>query len=263
MVGVFKGEIPRLNMPVDFPGTKENQYEGSTIRVEMESRLVTGINRLIKDTAATLNIVLMAAYAVLLSKYTGQEEIIIGTLTTGRNYEGIQNIIGLFTNSLAIRNFPSEDKIFEIYLAEVKENMLQAYENQDYQFNDLVWKLGDRVDTRGTPLYSTIITIQNIEITPVEIPGLELTPYPLGQETSKFPFYIDVYHDEENIQLAMKYSTALYKSSTAERIVCDYIEVLDQVVKKREIRIKDIKISMNSEEIETNIFKDESGEFNF
>jgi len=259
----FKGEIPRLNMPVDFPGTGENQYEGSTIRVEMGPRLVNGIKRLIKETAASLNIVLMAAYAVLLSKYTGQEEIIIGTLTTGRNHEEIQNIIGLFTNSLAIRNFPGEDKIFEIYLNEVKKNMLQAYENQDYQFNDLVWKLGDRVDTRGTPLYSTIITIQDIEIPPVEIPGLELTPYPLGKETSKFPFYIDVYHDEENIRLAMKYSTALYKSSTAERIVSDYIQVLDQVVKKREIRIKDIKISMNSEEIETNIFKDESGEFNF
>ena len=103
--------------------------------------------------------VLLAAYNVLLSKYTGQEDIIVGSPVAGRPHWELENIIGIFLNTLAMRNYPEADKTFVQFLQEVKENSLQAYENQSYQFEELVEKLNVKRDLSRNPIFDTPVYI--------------------------------------------------------------------------------------------------------
>ena len=97
----------------------------------------------------------------MLSKYTGQEDIIVGSPIAGRPHYDLQNIIGMFVNTFAFRNYPASSKTFRQFLNEVKEHALTAYENQDYQFEELIGRLNIRRDISRNPLFDTMLVIQN------------------------------------------------------------------------------------------------------
>ena len=107
--------------------------------------------------------VLLANFNILLSKYSGQEDIIIGSPIAGRNHRDLENIIGMFVNTLAIRSTVNSELSFKEYLKKVKEKTLNAYENQDYQFEELVEKLDINRDLSRNPLFDVMFALQNIE----------------------------------------------------------------------------------------------------
>jgi len=257
----FKGELPVLNLPVDFPGRTVESSEGHSVYLEMNRTLTAAVNQMVKETGTTLNMVLLAAYNILLSRYTGQEDIIVGSLTTGRNHADLQGIIGLFLNSLALRNFPNENKTFAAFLNEVKENTINDYANQDYQYDDLVARLGIAREGGKSGLFDTLFTCQNLELPEVEIPGLSLKPYGFKHETAKFDLYFDALVSGDTFDIVMKYSSARYQKSTIEKILEHYVEVLEQVTENRETRLKDIRVSIDLVTIADNRFLEEDEDF--
>ena len=116
------------------------------------------------DNNTTMFMLLLAAYNVLLSKITGQDDIIIGLPVAGRNHEDLQSIMGVFLNTLALRNKPKANKTFEVFLEEVRENALSAYENQDYPFEMLLEKLEIKRDSSRTPLFDIAFNSQDTNI---------------------------------------------------------------------------------------------------
>ncbi|MCU5332366.1 condensation domain-containing protein, partial [Bacillus wiedmannii] len=140
-LNTFQDEIPVLNMPTDFPRPSIQSFEGCSTSFDLDKELTENLNALAKETGTTLYMVLLAAYNVLLSKYTGQEDIVVGSPVAGRPHADLQSIIGMFVNTLAMRNYPKSNQTFEEFLDGVKENALIAYENQDYQFEQLVERL--------------------------------------------------------------------------------------------------------------------------
>lgn len=259
----FKGEIPVLNMPTDFSSPQAAADEGDSFLVPLEPQLCTAIEDFVVDTDTTVNIMVLACYNIVLAKYTGQDDIIVGSITTGRNHVSLENIIGLFTNSLAIRNYPRENKTFREFLREVKDNVIDAYENQDYQFNDLVWKLGIQNESDRNPLFNTLLTFQNLEIPEIRLPQLNLKPLDLVEPATKFDLYLDVFHTPGSIGIQVKYAAALYKKSTIERFMQHYTQVIEQVVNQPRVLLKDITISLDSAEIQTNRFKEDDEDFGF
>ncbi|MXO81656.1 hypothetical protein GRP75_28605, partial [Paenibacillus sp. OT2-17] len=125
----FKGDIPVLDMPTDYPRPAVQSFEGDAVSFEINPELSVKLNKLATDNGATLYMVLMAAYNVLLSRYTGQEDIIVGSPVAGRPHADLQGIIGMFINTLAIRNYPEGEKTFVQFLQEVRENAFLAFEN--------------------------------------------------------------------------------------------------------------------------------------
>ncbi|WP_156524431.1 condensation domain-containing protein, partial [Bacillus siamensis] len=131
-LNVFKEEVPVLNMPTDFRRPASQSTEGGLVCFEFDRDLSFKLNEVAKEHGVTLYMLLLAGYTTLLSKYTGQEDIIVGSPISGRRHEDLKHVMGIFLNTLAMRNHPEGKKSFSSYLREVRENALAAFENQEY-----------------------------------------------------------------------------------------------------------------------------------
>jgi amino acid adenylation domain-containing protein len=159
----------------------------------------------------------------------------------------LAEIIGMFVNTLAMRNSPFGEKKFIDFLEEVKEKTLKAFENQDYQYEDLVEKVALTRDTSRNPLFDTMFVLQNMEITEINIPGLELSPYPYENKTAKFDFSLTVVEAEEKVLLNFEYSTKLFKEETANRFITYFKNVVNGFIENKDRRISDLEILTGEE----------------
>ncbi|MCK5058674.1 MAG: amino acid adenylation domain-containing protein, partial [Candidatus Aminicenantes bacterium] len=189
----FAGEIPVLDLPTDYPRPAVQSSAGRTVFFEIGPEETASLNRIALEKGATLYMVLLAVYNILLTKLSGREDIIVGAPTAGRRHVDLQGIIGMFINTLSMRNFPAGDKTFRNFLQEVKTATLEAFENQDYQFEDLVEKVQVSRDVSRNPLFDVMFALQNMEVGNVEIPGLKLSSYEYENRTAKFDMTLQVF----------------------------------------------------------------------
>ncbi|UCH93645.1 MAG: amino acid adenylation domain-containing protein, partial [Candidatus Aminicenantes bacterium] len=268
----FAGEIPILNMPTDYPRPPIQRFQGSEIYFEINRELTAKIRTVTTAMDVTMYMVLLAAYHILLSKYTGQDIILVGSPASCRTNADLHQIIGLFANILVMKNMPNRDKSFPQFLAEVKQHALQAFENQDYQFNDLVEKL-DIPRTRDRhPLIDTVFAFQDItdsqlgdKSSSLETLGkdnIKVSPYRFHQQAIQHELLLSATERPDNITLMLQYSTVLFKESTALGMSNHYIEILEQITQNPEIILKDIKISTRLAAMSTDS-KEEEGDFDF
>jgi amino acid adenylation domain-containing protein len=237
----FEGRLPVLNLPSDYPGGDPLRLEGDSYYLELDSQLIAAIKKFILENRTTMNILLLSAYNVLLSKYTGADDIIVGSVIHGRTHADVENIIGLFSNTVAIRNFIEPDKTFREFLEEVKKNVLSALDNQDYPLDELVCKLGLERQSGSNPLFSTQFTLQNIQVEKPDIPALEMKKFNIEDKIIKYVIYLDVIENKSGVGLMLKYSSEIFKRSSIEKIMNRYIEILWEVLKNSEVRLKNIK----------------------
>lgn len=238
----FEGNIPVLNMPTDFerPGIKT--FSGSNISFWAGSELTSKLKELSGRTGTTLYMVLLTAYKVLLSRYSGQEDLIVGSPIAGRPHADLENIMGMFVNMIAIRSFPVGSKTFAEFLNEVKEDCLMAYENQDYQYEELVEALGARRDMSRNPLFDASFTLQNLDIEEIETEELKFKRYPFENTVAKFDLTLWCAEANEDIEFILEYCTALFEKKTAQRLGEDYLKILKSIVADENIRLKDIEL---------------------
>ncbi|WP_270168683.1 non-ribosomal peptide synthetase [Paenibacillus sp. SYP-B4298] len=226
----FSGELPVLELPTDYARPAVQQYEGHTLQLRIDAELSEGLKRIAAENGATLYMVLLAAYTVLLHKYTGQEDIVVGTPIAGRTHGDLQPLIGMFVNTLVLRNSPAGEKTFLSYLEEVKETTLGAYEHQDYPFEELVEKLQVARDLSRSPLFDTMFSLQNIENKAFALEGLRLTTFPSDYGMSKFDLSFDVMEDDDGLECALEYATALFKQATMERLAKHFVQLVTAIV---------------------------------
>ncbi len=158
----------------------------------------------------------------------------------------------MFVNTLAMRNYPTDDKSFEQFLAEVKENSLKAYQNQDYQFEMFVEKLGrDRNilsrDLSRNPLFDVAFALQNIDNMTINMPNLTFTPYQFKNKISKFDLTLTAIESDRKMSLTMEYCTDLFKKETIERMTGHYVNILKEIVKSPAIKISAIDMLSKDE----------------
>ncbi|NIM11556.1 MAG: amino acid adenylation domain-containing protein [Candidatus Aminicenantes bacterium] len=259
----FEAGVPVLNMPTDFPRPLVRNFKGSSRRFEIDTDLTGKLRRLVLETGTTLHILFLAVQTLLLWKYSGQKDIVVGTGVAGRKHADLEHVIGMFINMLAIRSHPEEDKLFTRFLEEVKIRALDAYENQDFPFDELVKALDLQGDPARNPLFDTVFQMQNIELPELEIPGLMLKPYEYEHDISRFDLVIYGTEKDDTIALLMLYSTELLTDSTAREIGKNFLEILNQVADDRDILLKDISISIDLLEGKTDFFKEKQLEFGF
>ena len=159
-----------MEIPTDYPRPISQSFEGNSIDFEISAEETRALNALALQGGATLFMVLAAAVNILLSKLSGQEEIIIGTPIAGRRHADLEKIIGMFVNTLALRNYPIGRATFKEFLADVKERILMVFENQEYPFEELVDKLSLKRDMGRNPLFDVMFVLQNMNATVQSIP---------------------------------------------------------------------------------------------
>ena len=205
--------------------------------------------------------VLSAVYNVFLFKYTGNKDIIVGTPVAGRNHADLDNIIGVFLNMLPMRNFPGGHKTFSQFLEEVKENALEAFENQDYPFDELVNKLGIPREAARNPLFDTEFTTDKQDAPQSENPDLEMGPGLDEIKFAKYELHFLAIEKGNVISIVVRYSTELFKRSTIEKIKHYYIEILQQVVENIHIKLQDIKVSHRRLTVKSSLQQDQNADF--
>jgi amino acid adenylation domain-containing protein len=253
---VFSGHIPVLNIPTDYPRPPVQIYEGNAITFRFDKKISTEISRIISQKDVTLYMILLAIYNILLAKYSGQEDIIVGSAIQGRRHPDLENVIGFFVNTLAIRNFPGGEKTFSEFLEEVKSNCLQAYENQDVQFEQLVSRLGIPPDISRQPLFSTMLQYmpavavkrinkkdpENLPIPRKKMSDLQFKPYEFENNSIQLDLMLHVIESGDTIGFHLLYSTKLFKSKTIERFVQHFLNIAEEVVANPDIKISNIKM---------------------
>lgn len=244
----FSGELPLLNLPVDYPRPSLQSFEGDRVNIDTGRELGEKLKHLAAKTGTTLYMVLLSAYYILLSKYTGREDIIVGSPTAGRPHTDLQNLIGMFINTLAMRNFPEGKKKYGEFLKEVKDNALRAYENQDYQFEELVENLNIPRDMSRNPLFDTMFVLQNMDIEGKELSGLKVRPFSLENRTTKFDIAVIAVETALGITFTVDYCGKLFMKESMEEFINEYAKVLEFITMNEEISIKEIIEGLRQDE---------------
>ncbi len=269
-LGAFSGELPVLNMPTDYPRPAVQSFEGQSLEYDFGADVSGRIKHLVEETGTTLYMVLLAIYNILLSKYTGQEDIIVGTPGVGRPFAELENLIGMFANTMAMRNYPNGEKTFMEFLEEVKINSLKAFENQDYQFEELIRKLGIVPDPSRNPLFDIMITVvleANINVykegSVRELKDMVIRPYSFDEQITQFDIIIHAFDLGEIVGFYLRYSTRLFKKETIETFLGHYEEVAEAVTADPLMKLKDIKISQDFSDAASSILEEAESSFTF
>ncbi|MFC7443126.1 amino acid adenylation domain-containing protein [Laceyella putida] len=241
------GELPVLELPTDFPRPPVQRYEGAYLTFTIDERLSGKLKQLAEKQEATPYMILLAAYTVLLSKYSGQEDIIVGTPVAGRSHADLQEIVGMFVNTLALRSHPKEEQTFLEFLAQMKDRVLAANEHQDYPLEELIEKLGGHRDMSRTPLFDTTFGMQNMEPPVLRLlPGLTLTPGELEWNRAKFDLsWILV--EGSSLTGMVEYSTSLFTEATVQRMIAHYLRILEQIVEDPAKRLAEVELATEAE----------------
>ncbi|NLD48471.1 MAG: amino acid adenylation domain-containing protein, partial [Clostridiaceae bacterium] len=238
----MSGSLPVLDLPTDFQRPVAMSFDGNNVEFSCDRETAKKLKNLAAQTGSTLFMVILAAYNVLLSKYTGQEDLIVGTPVAGRRHSDIQDVIGMFVNTLALRNYPKESRTFMEFLEEVRDNTLEAFENQDYQLEELVERLNIPRDLSRNPLFDTMFSLVNIGEEKAEFEELEVKPLDNDMGISKFDISLYASEDEDGIRFDLEFSSQLFKKETIENMAGHFIKLLDELTKNPSIELQEINM---------------------
>ncbi|MCP5053344.1 MAG: amino acid adenylation domain-containing protein, partial [bacterium] len=226
----FESEIPVLTLPTDYIRPAVKSFEGGQVYFRLESDQAQALKDHALNGGTTLYMVLLSLYTILLSRLSGQEEIVIGTPVAGRNHSDLESIMGMFVNTLPLRNvLPGEDT-FDRFLQSVKTKTLSAFNHQDCLYEDLVEVLVKDRDTSRNPLFDTVFVLQNTDIPDLQLPGLTLIPYHHKRQVSKFDLTLEAVEREGNLSFAFEYSTHLFRRETIRRFAGYFKKIISGVL---------------------------------
>ncbi|MHB8061924.1 MAG: amino acid adenylation domain-containing protein [Ruminiclostridium sp.] len=236
-MGKFAVQVPKLRLPVDYE-SDGNPCAGDRVYLDLPS---AELLKLAQETGTTLFMVLLSAYFILLQKYTGQEDIVVGVPVMGRRNNDLQVLLGMFVKSIPIRCCPEMSKEYHVFLEEVKESVFEAFENQDYTFGELPGRIGlNREEQAG--LFSTMFILQNIEYPSMELEGLRIENCPVYNQGSKYPIELFVNQNEKDLMLELNYAAQLFNEDSMRDMLKDYEKIIRCILTDSHIRIADINV---------------------
>ncbi|NIM15220.1 MAG: AMP-binding protein [Candidatus Aminicenantes bacterium] len=246
----FAGDIPLLDMPTDYPhpAPGSRTYEGGKVAFQIDKETLEKINHLVSGEGMTLFFVLLAVFNILLSKYTGKQDIVVGTGSAGRRHTDLAGIIGIFIHVLPMRNHPGKYKTFFQFLREVKMNALDAYDNEDYPFEELVKALNIQGKTPLNPLFDAAFELVNMELPENSGKGMSMnTSFEEVPQAAHYDITIYAIKTPNSVEMVMVYAKELFKPSTAKKMADHYMEILHQVLANVNIEISGMDVLTEGE----------------
>jgi len=237
-------DLPVLNLPCDRPRNPIQSYQGTTYNfLALSPSLSASLESLSQQTGVTLFMTVLAAFQTLLYRYTGQEDIAVGSPIANRNRAELEPLIGFFVNSLVMRIHLSSNLTFQELLAKVKEVTLGAYAHQDLPFEKLVQELHPERDLSKHPLFQVAISLQNTPITALELPGLTLSQFEeLDNGTSKLDLELHLWESSAGLEGKIIYSTDLFDRTTILRMAGHFQTLLEGIVTNPQQRLAELPI---------------------
>ena len=191
--------------------------------------------------------VLFAAYAVLLSKYTGEEDLVIGTPIAGRDHAAVNRIVGMFVNTLPLRIAPKKEYAVQQWLLILREQMLRAFEYGHYPLDELIEQLNIARDPSRNPLFDTMFVLQDAKRDAVHLPGLTIEPMEWQSRNAKFDMTWVADESEDGLRLTVEYDTDLYTGAQMERMLIHFEHILAQMSGQPSQLLKEIELITEAE----------------
>lgn len=223
------GSPPILELPTDRPRPAMQSFKGSTLARHFSRNLLDSLIQLSQQKGTTLFMTLLAGFNALLSRYTDQTDICVGTPHANRNRSEMENLIGFFVNTLVMRTDLDGDPTFQELLQRVREVAFGAYAHQDMPFETLVEALQPNRDLSHTPLFQVMFVFQNTPPQTLEMSGLTFSPLETESGSAKFDLSLVLAEEKDGLLVSFEYNTDLFDESTILRLV-DHFEVLLQSV---------------------------------
>jgi len=236
-----------LALPTDRPRPPVQTFQGNTERFQLDRDLSQRIKGLCQRLGATPFMIFEAAFATLLSRYSGQEDIVIGTPIANRNHREIEPLIGFFVNTLVLRNDLSGNPTFQELLARVQQVALEAYEYQDLPFEMLVEELQPERDPSHNPLFHVTFAFESVPMEPSEVPGLSPSSWEVNDGRAMFDLSLSVTDKDSKFAGTLNYNTDLFDASTITRMAWHFQTLLEGAVVDPEQRISNLPLLTEAE----------------
>ncbi len=245
-LNMFKGEIPVLNLPTKTRPAVQN-FEGDKIHSIINEYTTSKINMLAKELTVTPYMVLLSAYYILLSKYTSQEDIVVGTPIVNRDIDELNNIVGMFVNSLPLRIKIESNATFKDFVMSVKDLCFKSFRYQNYPFNELVNKLNLTRDTSRNPLFDTMFIYQNKGYSPISFKNINAEYYIPDSKIAKFDLSLEVIPNDKVYNLSFEFATKLFDKDFIKNLSNHYSNIINIFLENKDVKISDICILSEKE----------------
>lgn len=240
-------DVPVLALPTDYQRPALLTTNGARFPITITPQLTQSLQQFTRGHGTTLFMTLVAAFQVLLHRYTGQEDLTVGTPIANRNQVDIESLIGFFVNTLVLRADLSENPTFEEFLERVKRFAVDAYANQDLPFAKLVEALAPERDMSHTPLFQVMFILQNTPKVLPSVSGLTVEYLDLDYGVAKFDITVDLNEENDGISGAFVYNTNLFAEDTIARMATHFLCLLEGIAAKPDAKISQYVLLNDSE----------------
>ncbi|HEY2117170.1 MAG TPA: amino acid adenylation domain-containing protein, partial [Candidatus Angelobacter sp.] len=226
-----------LELPTDYVRPARESFRGGTEQRILRSDLLEGLNAVGRAEKASLLMTLLAAFQVLLMRYSGQEDFGVGTVVANRKRKETKGVIGFFLNTLVIRANLGGEPTFRDVLRRVREAVLAGYEHQDLAFEKLVEDLAPDRDVSRSPVFQVAFVLRRAGAGKSELGGLELVPFALDPGTSKFDLIMGVEETRQSAVVGLNYTKDLFEAETVRHMLQHYERLLEGIIADADQRV--------------------------
>ncbi|HEX8320472.1 amino acid adenylation domain-containing protein [Longimicrobium sp.] len=242
------GAPPLLALPTDRPRPGVQSFRGAHERLELSPILAERLRTLGRSEGATPFMVLLAAFQVLLGRYAGSEDVVVGSPVVGRTRREVEELVGFFVNTLVLRTDLSGDPSFREVLRRVRNETLGAYEHQDVPFERLVEALQPDRSTSHSPLFQVMFTLAEQAERAPALPGVRAEPMDAGRDTAKFDLGLALANGADGaLGGVLSYATDLFDPASAARMLAHFRRVLEEVAENADVRISELELADEAE----------------
>ncbi|MHC9538717.1 MAG: non-ribosomal peptide synthase/polyketide synthase [Vulcanimicrobiota bacterium] len=236
----LEGVPALLTLPCDRPRPNVQSYRAGTVTCEIESDLLDRIRSLGSAHGATLFMTLLSAFSLLMHRYSGQDDIVIGSPVANRTRSELESLIGFFVNTLPIRSVITGDPSSSQYLEETRDRCIEAFTHQDVPFEKLVEELRPERHINRQPIAQVLFTLQNAPETELPIPGLSISRIAADTITARYDLEVYLWEIPSGLQCLFVYSSDLFSTATIERMTRHYTNILRSMVENPDRRLSEL-----------------------
>ncbi len=236
-----------LKLPADFPRPITSTHAGDYLDFALSIDHTAKLMAIAKEEEASMFMIMLSLYSIMLSKLSNQEDIVIGTSTAGRQHADLENMTGMFVNTLPLRSYPKGSVTFREFLSDLKSRTLACFDNQNYQYEELINELNLERDMAHNPLFDVMFVFQNFDVEEIQIPGLTFKPFNKEYTVSRFDITLTTFEKEKQIFFKIEYATDLFKKASIERFIASFQKITSTIVNDIDVKISDIEVIPDQE----------------
>ncbi len=238
----LSGAPELLELPWDRPRPDIQSYRGAKLPFRLDAQQTLRVRELARRHGATLYQVILAAFQVLLSRWSGQEDVCVGTPIAGRVRRELEGLVGMFVNTLVMRAHVAGDDSFAVLLTRTRDQAFRAYGRQTVPFQRLVDELRPQRSLRYSPLFQVMFVLQDARAAELRLPGLSLTPIEIPGDLAQFDLSLDLIEEGDEIGGFLEYNTDLFNGTTVARFSRQLGKLLAAVTARPELRLAEIDL---------------------